>query len=48
MAEKIYVAGDTISNWELNYSSPEVRFMPQIIAFLGYDPLAFECRVGFR
>jgi transcriptional regulator with XRE-family HTH domain len=28
----------TITNWELNHTSPEIRFIPGIIAFLGYDP----------
>jgi Helix-turn-helix. len=28
----------TITNWELNHTTPEVRFLPGIIAFLGYAP----------
>ena len=28
----------TIWNWEANRSSPQLRFIPRIIAFLGYNP----------
>lgn len=28
----------TILNWEKGRASPELRYMPAIIAFLGYDP----------
>ena len=27
------------SNWESNTSAPEIRYMPAIIHFLGYNPL---------
>ena len=29
---------DSISNWELGRTDPELRFYPAISAFLGYDP----------
>lgn len=29
----------TICNWELGLTEPEVRFIPKIIEFLGYNPL---------
>jgi len=29
----------TITNWEVNATVPEVRYIPAIIRFLGYDPL---------
>ena len=29
----------TICNWELGRTEPEVRFIPKIIEFLGYNPL---------
>ena len=29
----------TITNWERNRTQPELRHLPKIIAFLGYDPL---------
>jgi len=28
----------TIWNWERGWSHPELRYLPAIIAFLGYDP----------
>jgi transcriptional regulator with XRE-family HTH domain len=38
VAEKLHVSEATICNWDLNHNSPEIRFIPRIIAFLGYDP----------
>ena len=32
----------TLSNWEHNLHGPSLRFLPRIIAFLGYDPLTSE------
>ena len=29
----------TICNWELGLTEPEIRFIPKIIEFLGYNPL---------
>jgi hypothetical protein len=29
----------SIINWEANKGTPETRFMPAIIQFLGYNPL---------
>jgi transcriptional regulator with XRE-family HTH domain len=37
-AEKLGVDGMTICNWETNRTFPQLRFIPNIIAFLGYDP----------
>jgi len=28
----------TVNTWENRHFSPDVRFMPKIIEFLGYDP----------
>ncbi len=28
----------TVFNWERNYSSPELKYMPKVIEFLGYVP----------
>ena len=28
----------SVLNWENNHAEPQVRFMPAILAFLGYDP----------
>lgn len=38
LAEKIGVSTNTITNWELNRSEPEIRLIPKIIEFLGYIP----------
>ncbi len=34
----IGVDESTITNWEKQRTAPEIRFMPKIIQFLGYDP----------
>ena len=36
--KQIEVTADTILNWETNACPPSIRYMPGIIAFLGYDP----------
>jgi DNA-binding XRE family transcriptional regulator len=38
VAEQIGVHELTITNWEVNATVPEIRYMPAIIRFLGYDP----------
>ena len=39
VAEQIGVHEMTITGWEGNATVPEVRYMPAIIQFLGYNPL---------
>ena len=39
VADQIGVHEITISTWECNATVPEVRYMPAIIQFLGYNPL---------
>ena len=39
VAEQIGVHEMTITGWEGNATMPEVRYMPAIIQFLGYNPL---------
>jgi site-specific DNA recombinase len=39
VAEQIGVDTTTVFNWEANTSKPEIRYMPAIIRFLGYNPL---------
>ena len=39
VAEQIGVHELTITGWERNATIPEVRYMPAIIQFLGYNPL---------
>ena len=40
VAEQIGVHEMTITNWEVNATVPEVRYVPAIIQFLGYNPLS--------
>jgi transcriptional regulator with XRE-family HTH domain len=40
VAGQIGVCELTITNWERNASQPPVQYIPTIIRFLGYDPLA--------
>ena len=38
VAEQVGVTEASVYNWENNRSSPTLRFLPRILAFLGYDP----------
>jgi transcriptional regulator with XRE-family HTH domain len=38
VADQIGVHEQTVTNWEVNATVPEVRYMPEIIRFLGHDP----------
>ena len=38
VSERLDIDETTICNWEINCNLPQIRFIPQIIAFLGYDP----------
>ena len=38
VAERLGSNKTTIWNWENDWALPELRFMPAILAFLGYDP----------
>ncbi|HUV94849.1 MAG TPA: helix-turn-helix transcriptional regulator [Anaerolineae bacterium] len=38
VAQKLGVREATIYNWESNRKSPQLRFLPRIIEFLGYVP----------
>ena len=38
VAQRIGVARDTLRNWEVGRTEPEVRFLPALIALLGYNP----------
>ena len=38
VAKKIGVTESSIWNWEKGGFEPELRYLPSIIAFLGYDP----------
>ena len=38
VAEILAVDRMSVCNWEVNRTSPALRFIPKIIGFLGYDP----------
>jgi transcriptional regulator with XRE-family HTH domain len=38
LAVRIGCSQASLLNWETEKSEPEVRFLPAILAFLGYDP----------
>jgi transcriptional regulator with XRE-family HTH domain len=38
VARQIGLNKDTIHNWEMNRTVPEVRVIPKVIDFLGYAP----------
>ena len=38
VADRIGVWTSTVNYWENNHFNPEVRYVPKIVAFLGYDP----------
>lgn len=39
VAARIGAEIDTIRNWENRRTEPDLRFMPAVISFLGYNPL---------
>jgi DNA-binding XRE family transcriptional regulator len=40
VAEQLGVDKTSVFNWEANTSKPEIRYMPAIFRFLGYNPPA--------
>ena len=40
VAERLGVSHCTVTNWELNRTSPAIRLMPGIIRLIGYVPVA--------
>jgi len=42
VGKQIGVSTDSITYWENNRSIPMVHQMPQIVKFLGYDPLSID------
>jgi len=38
VADRIGIWAQTVNYWENNYFNPEVRYVPGIVAFLGYEP----------
>ena len=45
---RIGVGRQALINWESGRSEPEIRFIPGIIAFLGYDPRQKPRTLGER
>ena len=39
VAPQLGVTEKTVNTWEVHGQQPEIRYLPKIIAFLGYDPL---------
>ncbi|MGH7517021.1 MAG: helix-turn-helix domain-containing protein [Gemmatimonadales bacterium] len=48
VAERLGVDHCTVTNWELNRSSPALRFVPRIIGLLGFDPSPPGASLGER
>jgi transcriptional regulator with XRE-family HTH domain len=38
----------SVTNWELGHSEPELRFMPAVLRFLGYDPRPAPATISDR
>jgi transcriptional regulator with XRE-family HTH domain len=48
VAEVIGVDYQTILNWEMNHTRVSTRFLPKVVAFLGYDPREEPGPLGLR
>ena len=48
VAERLGTDHLTITNWELNRTTPALRFSPGIVGFLGYAPWADGASLGER
>ena len=48
VARELGVSIATIFNWEANQTRVQTRFMPQVVAFLGYDPREEASQIGDR
>jgi transcriptional regulator with XRE-family HTH domain len=46
VAAELGVAVGTLLNWERNHTRVQTRFMPKVLAFLGYDPREEAGRLG--
>jgi transcriptional regulator with XRE-family HTH domain len=42
------ISVSTICNWEGNHTSVATRFLPKVLAFLGYDPREESRQLGDR
>ncbi len=48
VALKIGSGTSSVTNWEKGRAEPEIRFLPAILAFLGYDPRPQPKTIGER
>lgn len=46
VAARLAVDADSVRNWEAGRSSPAIRWLPAIIAFLGDNPLPQPATIG--
>ncbi|HEX7182155.1 MAG TPA: helix-turn-helix transcriptional regulator [Thermoanaerobaculia bacterium] len=48
VAEELGVSVGTLLNWERNHTRVQTRFLPKVLAFLGYDPREETGHLGER
>jgi transcriptional regulator with XRE-family HTH domain len=48
VAEELGVSVSTLINWERNHTRVQTRFVPRVVAFLGYDPREETGQIGDR
>ena len=48
IAKRLGASTASVNNWELNEREPELRFIPGILRFLGYDPRPEPTTLGER
>jgi transcriptional regulator with XRE-family HTH domain len=48
VAEELGVSVSTLINWERNHTRVATRFIPKVVAFLGYDPREEAEPLGLR
>jgi transcriptional regulator with XRE-family HTH domain len=48
LADRLGVTESTVTNWELNRTTPALRFLPRIIGLLGGDPSTPGASLGER
>jgi transcriptional regulator with XRE-family HTH domain len=48
VAEELGVSVSTVQNWETNHTRVATRFLPKVVAFLGYDPRQEAGNLGER
>jgi transcriptional regulator with XRE-family HTH domain len=48
VASELGVSVQTLLNWERNHTRVQTRFIPKVVAFLGYDPREENGQLGDR